>query len=116
MEHLNRVHLRGVVGSSTMQMLNGKKMCRFSVATERAYRDPMGEAKIDTTWHNVQAWEGGRHIPDLGQIRKGSRVELHGRIRNSKFEGSDGTSHFYSDIQVSDLKLLDQDTDFVVEM
>ena len=113
---MNKVHLRGVVGSSSLQVLNGKKVCRFSVATERAYRDPMGEANIDTTWHNVQAWEDGRRMPDLNLVRKGSRVELHGRIRNSRFEGSDGVNRFYSDIQASDLKILDPESDFVVEM
>lgn len=113
---MNKVHLRGVVGSSSTQILNGKKLCRFSVATERAYRDPMGEARIDTTWHNVQAWEDGRRIPDLGLIRKGTRVELRGRIRNSRYEGQDGVNRFYSDIQVSELKILDPESDFVVEM
>ncbi len=74
MEHLNKVQLRGVVGTVNLQELSGKRVCRFTLATDRAYKDAMGEAKIDTTWHTVNAWEGSKNIPDLDLIKKGSRV------------------------------------------
>ena len=86
MEQMNRVELRGLVGSTRVQTHSGRRVCRMSVATSRAYKDPMGMAKIDTTWHNVSAWEG-RGIPDLDQIVKGSKVEVTGSIRNSRNTG-----------------------------
>ena len=62
MEHLNRIELRGVVGTVRPQVVNGTKMSRFSVATSRAYKDREGVAQIDTTWHNIVAWDSDKKI------------------------------------------------------
>lgn len=104
------------MGTSNLQLLSGKKLCRFSLATERAYKDAMGEAKIETTWHNVSAWEGGRNIPDLELIRKGSRLEVLGRIRNTRAESSDGSIRIYTDIQAGSLKILGEQEPLSIDM
>jgi single stranded DNA-binding protein len=116
MEHLNKVQLRGVVGTVNLQELSGKRVCRFTLATDRAYKDAMGEAKIDTTWHTVNAWEGSKNIPDLELIKKGSKVEVLGRIRNNKVENVDGITQTYSDIQAVKVKLYNDDEQLSIEM
>ena len=58
MEQLNRVELRGVVGSVRLQKIGNTQVANFTVATSLAYKDRSGSPIIETTWHNVTAWEG----------------------------------------------------------
>ena len=44
---------------------------------------------VETTWHNIVAWEG-KGIPELDKLEKGSRVYVTGRVRQSKYTGNDG--------------------------
>lgn len=115
MEQLNRVELRGMVGTANVQDISGRKVCRFSVATSRAYRDPMGVAKIDTTWHRVNAWDG-KGMPDLDMVRKGCKIEVVGRIRNNKFMGSDGLEHVSSEVQAIRMRLIEGEDSLANEM
>ena len=89
MEHLNRIELRGVIGTVKTQTVSGSKMSRFSVATSRAYKDKDGVAQIDTTWHNVIAWENDR-IKDLDKLQQGTKVYVVGRLHTQKYVGQDG--------------------------
>lgn len=112
---MNRVELRGLVGSTKVQTHSGRRVCRMSVATSRAYKDAMGVAKIDTTWHTVSAWEG-RGIPNLDLIVVGSKIEVNGSIRNVKFTTEDGVDHYSSEIQAKKIQLLEGDTPLAYEM
>lgn len=115
MEQMNRVELRGLVGSTKVQTHSGRRVCRMSVATSRAYKDAMGVAKIDTTWHTVNAWEGNG-IPNLDLIVKGSKVKVNGSIRNFKFTTEDGVDHYSSEIQAKKIQLLEDDEPLAYEM
>ena len=84
MEQLNRVELLGSVGSIRIQRISGANVANFTLATNLAYRDKDGCAIIETTWHNVTAWEG-KDIQNLDRIAKGSKVHLTGRIRCQRF-------------------------------
>ena len=70
MEQLNRVELKGIVGNVRIQTYDENKMARIGLATNFAYKDREGTAVIDTSWHNVIAWEG-RNIQGLDKIEKG---------------------------------------------
>ena len=89
-EFLNRVELRGRVGHEPKVFSVGEgQVARFSVATNEAFRGRNGELREETTWHNVTAW-AGRNIMDFKDIHKGIFVTLTGRLRNTRFTGSDG--------------------------
>ena len=88
MENLNRVELRGVVGNVKVQTVSDNRVYRFTLATSRAYKDKNGTAVIETTWHQVVAWEND-NMPDLSQIEKGSKLYVSGRIRNQKYLNSE---------------------------
>ena len=108
MEQLNKVELRGIVGSVRTQKINEVTMARFCVATNYAYKDREGYAVIDTSWHNVTAWEG-RNIQNLEKLSKGAKVHLFGRIRYQTYTGADGVDRTSTDILVSKLEILDQE-------
>ncbi len=90
MEQLNRIELRGNVGNVRLTNVGDSRVARFSLATNFIYKGKEGDAVIETTWHNVVAWDS-KGMPDLHKIEKGVPLYVCGRLRTSKFTGSDGT-------------------------
>jgi single-strand DNA-binding protein len=89
MEFINKIELRGIVGTSTLNRVGDSQVCRFSLATDFSYKDRDGNPVVDTTWFNVTAWEG-KNIPDLRPIVRGAIVQVYGRVRTYKFTTADG--------------------------
>lgn len=106
MEQLNRIELRGTVGSIKIQKISDANVANFTLATNLAYRDKDGCAIIETTWHNVTAWES-KEIKDLGRIEKGSKVHLVGRLRSQRFCGSDGAERTMYEVVARTVELID---------
>ncbi|MCQ2172957.1 MAG: single-stranded DNA-binding protein [Bacteroidales bacterium] len=115
MEQLNRIELRGTVGSVRLQTFNDTQVARLSIATNVAYRDREGSAVIETTWHNVNAWEG-KEIRDLSKIEKGTKLYVEGRIRNTRSVGPDGIDRTYYEIQANRLVIIDGNEPLQYEM
>ena len=106
METLNRIELRGRVGQDPrINNVGDTKVARFSVATSETFHDRDGVIKEEVTWHNVSVW-AGRNIPDLSTIRKGVMVNLVGRIRHSKFVGSDGMDRYMTEVIANQLAIV----------
>ena len=89
MEQLNRIELRGNVGNVRISEAGTGKMARFSLATNYLYQTKDGNGAVETTWHNVVAWES-KAIPDLGIIEKGCPLYVCGRLRSSKYTAAGG--------------------------
>jgi len=115
MEQLNKVELRGVVGGVRIQNYDDSKMARINLATNYAYKDREGTAVIDTSWHNVVAWEG-RNIQGLERITKGSKLYVAGRIRYQKYTGVDGVDRIATDILANRLTLIEDPEPMQYEM
>lgn len=97
MEQLNRIQLRGIVGSIRVSDISGKRVARITLATNHAYRSQDGCAVIETTWHNVVAWEG-QNITCLDSLKKGDAVDVIGRLKNQRYTGTDGIEHYITEI------------------
>ena len=93
MEQLNHIELRGTVGFVRQQVVNQRMVAHLSVATNYVYKDRNGDPVIETTWHNVSAWEG-KGCPDLSRIEKGSKVAVTGRLRGQRYTDSDGIERY----------------------
>ena len=91
MEQLNKIEIRGNVGSVNILRVGNTRVAHFSVATNFAYKDRNGEPVIETTWHNVTAWEGNKGIPSLEMISKGFPIYVTGRLRIQKYIAGDGS-------------------------
>lgn len=115
MEQLNRIELRGMVGSVNIQNYPQGKVAHITVATSLAYHDKAGNPVIDTQWHNVTAWEG-KSIQNLESIQKGSKIYVQGRLKTQKFTGNDGVDRFSVEVQASRLTLVDSDELLASEM
>jgi len=55
----NKVQLIGNLGNKPEIRTTeaGKKIARFSIATNEIYKDSNGEKVTETQWHNLVAWE-----------------------------------------------------------
>jgi single-strand DNA-binding protein len=115
MEQLNRIEIRGSVGSIRMQTFTDNMVARFTVATNYAYKDKEGQAIIDTSWHNVLAREG-KFIHDLSKIDKGTKVYVQGRLRYQKYTGSDGVERNSTDIIANRVMIIDDSEPMQYEM
>lgn len=89
MEQLNKIEIRGIIGSIRVQNVGNTKVSNISVATNYGYTSRDGSAVIETTWHYITAWEG-KDIQNLDQLKKGSFVHVIGRLRNRKYTTPDG--------------------------
>ena len=101
MEMLNRIELRGVVGSARTMKVSESEVTRFSVATDYFFKNKDGEAVVETTWHSVMAWDKG-----LSELKRGDKVEVVGRIRNTRYTDSEGLERTSTEVVASEVKVL----------
>lgn len=103
MESLNRIELRGRVGNSQTTTVGETRVCRFSVATNYAYRGRGNEPVLETTWHQVVSWEKDGQ---LTEPKSGDIVEVTGRLRANRYTGADGFDHTSYEVIASEVKVL----------
>ena len=115
MEQINKIELLGIVGSVRFQYINDRQMAKFTVVTNRAYKNKEGAPVIETQWHNVTAFEG-KNVQDLERIEKGRAVHLWGRLQVQRYTGVDGVERTAVDVICSRLQILPTDTEVQYEM
>ena len=103
----NKVQLIGNLGNAPeiKNTEGGKKLARFSIATNENYRNAKGEKVTETTWHNLVAW--GK-VADLAEkfLLKGTEVVIEGKLINRSYTDKDGNKKYISEVQVNELLLL----------
>ncbi len=110
MEYINKIELLGKVGTVRSNVVNGTKVANFSLVTDFLYKTRDGNPVSEATWLNVVAWEG-REVQDMDQIAKGAVVHVHGRIRSTRFEGSDGTEKQTYEVLANKLRVTERASD-----
>ena len=103
----NKVQLIGNLGNSpeVRTFDGGRKMARFSMATNESYRNAQGERVTDTQWHNLIAWGKLADIAEQFLI-KGKEVAVEGKLINRSYSDKEGNKRFVTEIQVNELLLL----------
>ena len=103
----NKVQLIGNLGNAPeiKNTESGKKLARFSVATNESYRNAKGEKVTETTWHNLVAW--GK-VADIAEkyLQKGSEVAIEGKLINRSYTDKDGNKKYITEVQVNELLML----------
>jgi single-strand DNA-binding protein len=103
----NRVTLIGNLGMDpeTKSTETGKKVTRFTLATNDGYKNADGQKINETTWHNIVAWNG---LGDIASkfLKKGKEVAVEGRIVYRTYEDKKGITKNTTEIVLSDLLLL----------
>ncbi|MBI5220186.1 MAG: single-stranded DNA-binding protein [Bacteroidia bacterium] len=96
---VNRVELNGFAGINpeVVTLNEGVKIARFTLATTRNYKNRDGEWTKDTTWHKIVLWN---KLADQAQtlIKKGSHINLTGKIVNRTYIDKSGEKRFTTEI------------------
>ena len=108
MDHINRIELKGRVGTSRTNIIGDNMVVNFSLVTEHLYKTRDGGAANETTWHQVTAWEG-KDMPDLSTILKGTPVHVFGRLRSSRYTNSEGMEKQLYEVVANKIRIVNED-------
>ena len=103
----NKVQLIGNVGNEPeiTNLESGKKVAKFSVATNEFYKDSKGEKQQDTQWHNIVAWGKIAEIVEK-YVGKGKEVALEGKLTSRSYETKEGEKRYVTEVVVDEILLL----------
>ena len=85
---LNKVLLIGRLGADPeiKQMVNGKSVARFSLATSNTWKDKnTGEKKEKTEWHRIVIFNEGLVKVVQQYVKKGAQVYVEGQLTTRKW-------------------------------
>ena len=103
----NKVQLIGNLGNNpeVRNTESGKKLARFSIATNEVYRNAKGDKVTETQWHSLVAWGKVAEIIEKYLV-KGSEVAVEGKLVYRNYNDKDGNKKYVTEIQVNELLLL----------
>lgn len=103
----NKVQLIGNLGQDPeiVNLDNGSKLAKFSVATNEIYKNNKGEKVTDTQWHNVVAWGKTAEIVE-SYLAKGNEVAVEGKLIHRSYENKEGEKRYITEIKCNELVML----------
>ncbi len=103
----NKVQLIGNLGNApeVRNTESGKKLVRFSVATNESYRNAKGEKVTETQWHNIIAWGKLAEIAEK-YLAKGTEVAIEGKLTSRTYTDKEGNKKYITEIQANELLML----------
>ena len=103
----NKVQLIGNLGNSPdiITLDSGKKLAKFSIATNESYKNSQGEKVTDTQWHNIVAWNKTAEILEK-YLEKGSEVAVEGKLTSRSYETKEGEKRYVTEVVVNELLML----------
>lgn len=103
----NKVQLIGNLGKvpEIKNTDSGKKLAKFSVATNEVYTNNKGEKVKETQWHNLVAWGKLAEIAEK-YLDKGSEVVIEGKIITKDYLDKDGNKKYTTEIQVNEMLMM----------
>ena len=103
----NRVQLIGNLGNKPEVIIldSGKKLAKFSVATNETYKNSKGEKVTDTQWHNVVAWNKTAEIIE-NYLDKGSEVMVEGKLTSRSYETESGEKRYVTEVVCNEILML----------
>ncbi len=108
MPSLNRIQLIGHLGKNPEVRFTpkGKKVCTFSLAVSRRWKNSSGETKESTDWFNIEAWG---HLGEICKqyLHKGRLVFLEGQLRTDRYD-HEGDTHYYTKVVATQMQMLDR--------
>ena len=103
----NRVQLIGNLGNDPeiINLDNGKKIAKFSLATNETYKNSEGEKVTDTEWHYIVAWNKVAEIIEQ-YLQKGNEVMIEGKLTSRSFEDKEGVKRYVTEVICNELLML----------
>ncbi len=103
----NKVQLIGNVGNEPeiTNLESGKKVAKFSMATNESYKDSKGEKVTNTQWHNIVAWGKIAEIVEK-YVGKGKEVAIEGKLTSRSYEDKDSLKRYITEVVANEILLL----------
>jgi single-strand DNA-binding protein len=103
----NKVQLIGNLGNKPeiITLESGKKLAKFSIATNESYKNAQGEKITTTEWHNLVAWGKTADIAEQ-YLEKGKEIAIEGKLTTKSYDDKDGNKRYITEIVINELLLL----------
>lgn len=103
----NKVQLIGHLGNKPeiITLENGKKLAKFSLATNETYKNASGEKVTNTDWHNLIAWNKTAEIAEQ-YLEKGREIAIEGKLTTRSYDDKDGNKRYVTEVVVNELLML----------
>lgn len=75
---------------------SGKAVATFNVAVSNTFTSSDGETKEQTAFINCVAW--GKLGESIGNLRKGNRAFVEGRLQTRSYETQDGQKRYVTEV------------------
>ncbi|MFD0963676.1 single-stranded DNA-binding protein [Pseudofulvibacter geojedonensis] len=103
----NKVQLIGNLGTQPeiIDLDGGRKLAKFSLATNDYYKNAKGEKIQQTEWHNVVAW--GKTAQIIEQyVNKGQELAIEGKLTNRSYETKDGEKRYITEVVANEVLMI----------
>lgn len=102
----NSVQLMGNVGQTpeVVNLESGKKLAKFSLATNEFYYNNDGEKVTNTYWHNIVAWGKTAEIIEK-YVEKGREVIIQGKLAPRSYEDKNGEKRYFTEVNCNEIVL-----------
>jgi len=103
----NKVQLIGNLGNDPeiITLESGKKLAKFSLATNESYKNAQGEKVSQTDWHNLIAWGKTAEIVEK-YVTKGKELAIEGKLTTRSWEDKDGIKRYTTEVVCNELLML----------
>lgn len=103
----NKVQLIGNLGQEPeiVNLDSGRKLAKFSIATNDFYYNKQGDKIENTFWHNIVAWGKTAEIIEK-YVTKGQEIALEGKLTNRSYENKEGEKRYVTEIICSEVLML----------
>jgi single-strand DNA-binding protein len=103
----NKVQLIGNLGNDPeiITLESGKKLAKFSLATNESYKNAQGEKVTQTDWHNLIAWGKTAEIIEK-YVTKGKEIAIEGKLTSRSYETKEGEKRYVTEVVVNEVLML----------
>ena len=100
----NKVQLIGNLGNDPeiITLESGKKLAKFSLATNEYYKDADGQKQTKTEWHNLIAWNKTAEIIEK-YVSKGKEIAIEGKLTNRSWDDKEGNKRYTTEVIVNEV-------------
>lgn len=100
----NKVQLVGNLGNDPeiITLESGKKLAKFSLATNEYYKDADGQKQTKTEWHNLIAWNKTAEIIEK-YVTKGKEIAIEGKLTNRSWDDKEGNKRYTTEVIVNEV-------------
>jgi single-strand DNA-binding protein len=103
----NKVQLIGNLGTQPeiITLESGKKLAKFTMATNESYKNAKGEKVTETQWHNIVAWGNTAHIIEQ-YVKKGEELAIEGKLTSRSYDDKDGHKKYITEVVANEILML----------